>query len=486
MKPPRPLLTLLAALLTTPLAQAQTQVVPLPLSGPAYRLAQQAYAASARGDFQRAQAQLREAIRLRPDSMELRRQLRQLREQRSAGAATRDAGYADASAAYRATAAGRQDDAVRLARQAVAKSPRNDAYWLLLGNALIQARQYEQAAQALAQGRQVAGASLPLQRRQLELQREMGAMQAALAMQARQGDDVAAELAAARMAVRYVPENLSYRLLLATALLRDGQLQQAEQVADEARARDEWRAGPLLLRGYARLRQGQVEQAMADFTQARTLARGVEQVPAWLLQADAELALQRPQRALALLDEAGVDLGDPLRAAQWRQTRQAAQQALTRYRRASLALHEQAWPADAAPLTARQFPVPALDCSTGAALDGCVVVPGELPREPGYEQAVLAYRAMEQKDYAGAADAAGMALQQSPDNADYRMLQLDALVAAQRWLAADAAATDALDRQAVEPGPMLARRGAIRQRLGRRDQALADYRAALEAGGLPL
>jgi predicted Zn-dependent protease len=481
MKPHRPLLTLLAALLAMPLAQAQTQVVPLPLSGPAYQLAQQAYAASARGDYPRAQAQLREAIRLRPDSMELRRQLRQIREQRAAGAAVRDAGYADASAAYRATAAGRHEDAVRLARQAVAKSPRNDAYWLLLGNALVRTRQYEQAQQALAQGQQVAGSSAPLQRRQLELRHEMAAVQAAIAMQAQQNHDAAAEVRAAQMAVQYAPENLSYRLLLATALLRDEQLQQAEQVADEARARDEWRAGPLQLRAYARMRQGRVPEAMADFAQAHALARGPEQIPARLLEADAELALQRPQRALALLDDDAVAPGDKMQAAQWRQTRLAAQQALTRYRRAGLALQD-----EAAPVSAKQFPVPSLDCSAGAALDGCRVTPGDVPRDRGYDQAVVAYRAMDEHDYVRAADAAGSAVQLAPDNSDYRALQLDALVAAQRWPEADAAATDALSQQAVEPGPMLARRGALRERLGRDADARADYRAALSAGALPL
>ncbi|MCA1325869.1 bacteriophage N4 adsorption protein A [Herbaspirillum sp. alder98] len=481
MKPHRLFLTLLAAWLATPLAQAQTQVLPLPLSGPAYQLAQQAYASSARGDYQRAQAQLREAIRLRPDSPELRRQLRQLREQRAAGAASRDAGYADASAAYRATAAGRHDDAVRLARQAVAKSPRNDAYWLLLGNALNQTRQYEQAQQALAQGQQMAGSSAPLQRRQLELRREMAAMQAALAMQAQQRNDAAGEVAAAQMAVQYAPENISYRLLLATALLRDEQLQQAEQVADEARARDEYRAGPLLLRAYARLRQGREQEAMADFAQARALARGHEQLPARLLEADAELALQRPQRALDLLDDDSVDMSDQMRAAQWRQTRLAAQQALTRYRRAALALHD-----DAAPLSAKQFPVPSLDCSAGAALDGCLVAPGAVPRDRGYDQALIAYRAMDERDYARAAEAAGAAVQLAPGNLDYRALQLDALVAAEQWVPAEQAATDAVSQQAVELGPMLARRGAIRERLGRNAEARADYRAALDAGGLPL
>ncbi|MFX7784801.1 hypothetical protein ABTJ92_21500, partial [Acinetobacter baumannii] len=82
-----------------------------------------------------AQAQLQEAIRLRPDSMALRRQLRELRQQQHAGMSAgrgtaRDPGYAAAAAAYRAYDGKRYEQAVTLARQAVAAAPNNTAYWL--------------------------------------------------------------------------------------------------------------------------------------------------------------------------------------------------------------------------------------------------------------------------------------------------------------------------------------------------------------------
>lgn len=465
----------LVLLLVAGTAQAQTSVIALPLSGPAYQLAQEAYRASSRGDYSAAYARLHEAIRLRPDAMELRRQLRQTREQQRAGNITRDAGYVDASAAYRAVAARQFERAVILARQAVARSPRNNAYWLLLGNALIESRQYQDAEQALADGAAASTDATPLRRRQLELRRELAAMQAATALRAQQDNDPAAALQAARRAVDYAPENPSYRLLLAIALLRSEQLQQAEQVADDAHARDEAQAGPLLLRAYARLRLGRQAEAQADFAQAFEMAQDEDKTNVQLLRADAAMALHRPQHALELLDGVGG------RAAE--QSRQAARQALTRYRRAALSLHTD----ETVSLSAKEFPVPALDCTAGAtSVDGCRVVRGQLPQDRGYAQAQLAYRAMDDKDYGSAADFAAQAVAQSPDNMDYRLLQLNALVAAERWVAADQAATEALKQGQPDDGALLAQRGDIRQHLGDLNGALADYRTALAQGNLPL
>ncbi|NUU04637.1 NfrA family protein [Herbaspirillum robiniae] len=480
---------LLASAFSAGAAQAQTEVIPLPLSGPAYKLAQDAYQAAARGDFRHAQAQLHEAIRLRPDSMELRRQLRQTRDLERNGAAmrsaVRDAGYNDATAAYRAYNARRYDEAIALARRAVEKSPRNNAYWLLLGNALIETHAYDDAQTALAQGVDNARDAGPLRRRQIELRREMAAVQAAAVFRAQQERDPAAELAAAQRAVEYAPQETSYRLMLAIALLRNERLQDAEAAADEARARDEWQAGPLLLRAYARLRLGRGEAAQSDFSRARELARPDEQLNVRLLQADAELALHRPQRALdalADIDEAATT--DQARAAQLRQTRQQAKQDLARYRRASLSLAAD----EATPLSARDFPVPALDCNpSGAdAANGCRVAPGALPRDAGYDKALLAYQAMERKDYGAAADGARDAIALAPQNMDYRLLLLNALVSAQRLPDAEQAATDALKQGTAQDGALLAQRGGIRERLGNAAGARQDYADALAQGGLPL
>ena len=69
--------TLLSTVIAVALATATTPVLaqadaPLPLSGAAYRIAEQAFAAYERGDYPTAYRQSSEAIRLRPDVVRLR------------------------------------------------------------------------------------------------------------------------------------------------------------------------------------------------------------------------------------------------------------------------------------------------------------------------------------------------------------------------------------------------------------------------------
>ncbi|WP_413456999.1 NfrA family protein [Herbaspirillum huttiense] len=447
------LLLLLLAVSTAGSAQAQTAVVELPLSGPAYRLAQQAYASAAHGAYGQAQAQLQEAIRLRPDSMALRRQLRELRAQQRDGmsarrGSARDPGYAAAAAAYRAYDGKRYDQAVTLARQAVAAAPHNPAYWLLLGNALIETHDYDRASEVLAQGADNTSDQRPLLRRQLELQRERAAMAAAEVFRAQADNEGEAELEAARRAVALAPQEMEYRLMLVVALLHNEQIAEAERAADQAHAMDERQPGPLLLRAYARVRLGQADAAHADFILANRLATSdgspVEQRDARLLQADAERVLQQPQ---------------------------AAHGAEKRNQ----------------PVSSRQFPVPALDCSRAGAenVNPCHVTPGAQARDAGFDAATRGYQAMQQQQYTQAAQAATEAVARSPQNAQYRLLQIDALQA------------DGQDQQAVEAigatlqaqgadSALLARRAALRARLGDSAGARADGEAALAQGGLPV
>lgn len=69
--------TLLSTVIAVALATAAAPVLaqadaPLPLSGAAYRIAEQAFAAYERGDYQAAYQQSSEAVRLRPDVVRLR------------------------------------------------------------------------------------------------------------------------------------------------------------------------------------------------------------------------------------------------------------------------------------------------------------------------------------------------------------------------------------------------------------------------------
>ncbi|MFL9926831.1 tetratricopeptide repeat protein [Herbaspirillum lusitanum] len=504
----------LALILAPAALQAQTKVIPLPLSGPAYELAQDAYRASARGDYQRAMAQLKEAMRLRPDAIALQTQLRQIQQQqqqqqglRSLRSTTRDAGYNDADAAFRAYRRHDYQSAVQRAREAVRKSPDNDDYWLLLGNALIETRQYDDAERVLAQGIAITGsddkdeAASPLQKRQAEVRRELAALQAARVFRAQSEQNPAAELDAARKAVDYAPGNMSYRLMLIIALLHNEQLDEALSASAAAQTLDPLQAGPLLLRAYTQQRLGHEEEVLAEFAAAAELARPEEQTGARLLMADSALAMRQPQRALEVLN--GIDstqLRDADQVAQLQQTRLAAQQALGRMRRTSLAAassEKQNIQESGPRLEVRQFPVPALDCrAEGKAGSGdlqqpvaatvCHVIPGQIPRDRGYDKAVIAYQAMEQKNYQAAASNAQDAIALSPENPDYRMLLLNALLAARRLPEAEQAATAALRQGDSGAGPLLAQRGAIRDQLGKPDEARADFSDALTQGGLPL
>jgi Flp pilus assembly protein TadD len=417
----------LAVLLAPAAAHAQMRVVPLPLSGPAYALAQDAYRASSRGDYRRAEAQLREAIRLRPDVAALREQLQKIRQEqtrsRDMQSTVRDAGYRDANAAFAAYRRKDYRDAVRLARDATDKAPRNQAYWLLLGNALIADDRYEDADRSLEEGAGKVAESTALLQRRDEVRLELAAHAAAKAYNARRNDDAANELAAIREAVGYAPGNFSYRLMLIVALLRGEQWDEAVVAASDAHALEARQASPLLLRGYAYQRLGKNAAASDDFSAAATLAGNEERENVLRFIADT----QKSRTALA-----------------------------------------------------HNLPTPELDCANPAA---CRVLPGQPPRDHGYDEATLAYQALDGKDYAAAATHARKAIAVAPQNRDYRVLLLDALTDAGDFAAAEQAADDAL--AAGRDAALLARRGAVRERLDKTAAAREDYAEALALGGLP-
>jgi adsorption protein A len=417
----------LAVLLAPALVHAQMRVVPLPLSGPAYALAQDAYRASARGDYRHAETQLREAIRLRPDVAALREQLQNIRQEqtrsRDMQSTVRDAGYRDANAAF--TAYGRKDygNAVQLARDAADKAPDNTAYWMLLGNALIADDRYEDADHTLDEGAGKVADNRTLRQRRDEVRRELAARAAAKTFNARRNDDAVNELAAIRDAVGYAPGNSSYRLMLIVALLRGEQWDAAIVAASDAHAREATQAAPLLLRGYAYQHLGNDAAANEDFSSAATLAGNDER--------------DNVQRFISETQKSRTTL-------------------------------------------ARNLPTPELDCSNPTA---CRVLAGQPPRDRGYDEATLAYQALDSEDYAAASMHARKAIAAAPRNRDYRVLLLDALTDANDFTAAEQAADDALAQG--RDAALLAQRGAIRERLRKAAAAREDYAEALALDGLP-
>ena len=378
-----------------------------------------------------------------------------------------DPAYVAADAAYKAYDRRDYTAAISQARQATQLAPANRAYWLLLVNSLIAANRLQEADQALNQGLQAAGDD-PAMRAQREPIRRAMAQAAGTAMyRALEANDIPAAATSARAAMQLAPENAAYRLILVNVLLRAEQFAEAERLATESVALLPDSAVPLALRAYARQRLGRWPDAIADLERAlqqRGLTAAAQR-SLRLIAADAALAAREPQRALAMLQ--GLPDSDVPVA----QRRAAASRIAAR---AS---------APAAVLTSSNFPPPGLDCGAAESAMTCAVLPGQPGRDPAFDVAAQAYRALEARDYALAADQAAQAVAVSPTNRDYQLLLLDAQLGAGRLADAEQTATVAL---ALDPGDAagLAQRGAIRKRLGNDAGAAEDFNAALAAGQL--
>ena len=479
----------LAAILTLALAQAQE---PLPLTGAAFERAEQAYKALQQGDHDRAIGLAREAIRLRPDLPQLRELLADAQRAKAGGTKTAraakpripsaggvrssptppglaaDPAFIAADAAYKAYDQRDYAGAATRAREATRLAPANRGYWLLLVNSLLAANRLQEADEALNQGLQAAGDD-PLIRAQREPVRRAMAQAAGTAMyRALEAGNLSGATTSARAAVQLAPENAAYRLILIEVLLRGEQVAEAEQLASESLALLPDSAVPLALRAYARQRQGRWAEARADFDRAlqQKGLTAAAQRDLRLVAADSALAAREPQRALELLQ--GLPASDV----------EAAQR-----RAVASRLQVRANVQPPALLTSANFPPPRLDCGAAGSALTCALLPGQPPRDPAFDVAAAAYRALEAGDYAQAADKAVQAVAVSPNNRDYQLLLLDAQLGAGRLADAEQAATAAI---ALDPGDgaVLARRGSIRKRLGNDVGAAEDINAALATGQL--
>jgi adsorption protein A len=477
---------LLSALSASSIAQAEA---PLPLSGPAYQLADDAYKAYEQGDYDRAIRQVREAIRLRPDTPRLRQLLAQAEQARAGrrrdgagnnapgvrmpsakadrtrGASTNPA-FAAATAAYKAYDRRDYATAVGDAREATRLEPVNRSYWSLLVNSLIAANRPLEAELALDQGLRAAGDHAGLRTLREPIHRALAQAAGAAMYRALEAGDVQAATVSARSAVAYAPDNAGYRLTLISVLLRGEQFEEAENLAGETIAVLPDSTVALALRAYARQRLGRAPDARADLDRAlaqRELPPAAER-HLRLIAADSELAAREPQRAIDLLQ--GLPEGDAQAAAR----RAAAQRT-----------HRRPVPTV---LTSASFPPPTLDCGSADAAQTCALLPGQPPRDPAFDLAAAAYKSLDARDFQEAADKARQAVTMSPNNRDYQLLLLNALIGAGRVTEAEQAASAALALNA-DDGGLLAQRGALRKRLGNNIGAAEDFNAALHTGQLP-
>ncbi|MBT2339614.1 MULTISPECIES: bacteriophage N4 adsorption protein A [Pseudomonas] len=472
----RPLFTLLATGLGLIPVLAPAETLPLPLTGPAYTAANEAYSAYERKDYDLAIAKAREALRQRADVtrlntlIELAERDKKLRDQpqtaRSSRAASPAPGFAAASQGFKAYDREQFDLAAQSARKAIAQAPRRREYRLLLIDSLQRQQQLDAADQATTDALGAFANDKALLMRRAAIRRQLAAPVAAQGYRAlEQGNaDIAVEQA--RKAVAWAPDASANQQLLISALLAAKDYPAAEQAATSALALDDSKTAPWVLRSYARERQGKTQMAQADLSRALALP-GVtsgERQDIRLFAVDAALARGEPQQALDQLQALGNDASDDV----------------TRRRvTARMALRQK----DNGVATAVPFAPPALDCQESEFGLTCAIWPGSA-HDAGTALASQAYAALARKDPATAVTLTNQAIARAPRNPSYRHLLVSALIDQKRLPEAISAASQGLQAQG-DDARLLVMRGRLRQQTGDDAGAREDFTRALALGTLP-
>ncbi|WP_460317753.1 NfrA family protein [Pseudomonas ogarae] len=278
----RRFLTLLATGLSLIPAFALAETLPLPLSGPAYTAANEAYSAYERKDYDLAVAKAREALRQRADVTRLNTLIalaerdKKLRDQPQSLAASRPAGAAPgfvaASQGFKAYDREQFDLAAQSARKAVTQAPRRREYRLLLIDSLQRQQHLEEADQATTDALRVFANDNTLLMHRKAIRRQLAVPLAIQGYRALEQSNVALAVDQARKAVAWAPEITANQQLLISALLAAKADVGAEQAASAALALDDRQAAPWILRSYARNRQGKAQAAQDDLHLAQSLA----------------------------------------------------------------------------------------------------------------------------------------------------------------------------------------------------------------------
>jgi len=469
----RPFLTLMATGLSLMPGLVHGETLPLPLTGPAYVTANEAYSAYERKDYDLAIAKAREALRQRADITRLNTLI---------GLAQRDKDLRDHpkrypqspqapgfGAAARAFKAYDRDDfglAAQAARQAIAQAPGRMDYRLLLIESLQRQPDLLAADQATTQALAVFPDDDTLLMRREAIRRQLAAPLAVQGYRALELGQVSLAVDQARKAVAWAPEIGANQQLLISALLAARDYPGAEQAASGALAQDDGEIAPWILRSYALDRQGKIQAAEADLNQALAIDGLLEAEVRDLrfFAADAALAHGEPQQALELLQPlADDDSGEVAR----------------RRTAARMALRQKNNGMD----TVADFPAPALNCQETAFGLVCDIWPGN-QRDAGTDMAGQAYASLARKDAATAVALANDAIARAPRNPAYRRLLVSALSEQKRVPEAIAAASEGL-RITGDDARLLAQRGRLRQQSGDDTGARQDFTRALAWGSLP-
>ncbi|CAB3728372.1 hypothetical protein LMG24238_05491 [Paraburkholderia sediminicola] len=496
----------------------------LPLSGAAYRVAQDAYAAYGRGDYTGAITRAREAIRQRPDVVSLRvllanslAALRRYNEaSRSLGDAiaqigrdpalvsrrkqidalnvsTRAASRAGrqqpgdpnaltgaaltaAQQAYKAYAAKDFSGTVRYANEAIALRPELLRLRLLLIDAASAAGQDTDAWNADLDATERFGDNDELRVRRSFIGSRLAPKSSGASFAARKKGDYVEAAALAREAVAYAPDLVGYRIQLIDTLFAANDLPGVQAAASAAIAADDTEIMPLTLRGYTLAAQGKTAEAEADFAKALHANDATQrnQRVARVIIADVWIAEGQPQRALDLLAPLKMNRDDtdpPI--------------ALRRYQARQLLAHassaSNATSAATVP-TASFDPArrPVIDCVVDQFGASCDVYAAD----PGFTAARATATAAAANDKTGAVGYAREAVKAAPDDPQHRVDLINALSTAGDDAAATREAQKMIDAGMLDAMPDMTA-AYIAQRAGNNKVAYQRFSMADKAGTMP-
>jgi tetratricopeptide (TPR) repeat protein len=420
------------------------EILPLPLSGAAYRVADQAYREYASGDYDAALRDAREAVRQRPDVPSLRGLLRQA-EAAVRNRARRPATGRAPPANSRATAHAAVSPApVQGARALVSR-----ALDLLGQNKLVDAsREIDRAVQLAP--------DVP-QYRLLQVY-------VSIRLQ---------DYAAAESASRAESGNVSGDALMS---LMSGYLLQRRGSYDAAREQ--------YVRALSATTPGNVDPrilrlAVADAALSAGDAQGALDALKSLEDSDAD-ARERKLYAQALAaDNTAPRLELKAPVIQCAMNQAALVCALTPLERPSHALADAAYRAAADHRLQEAVGLFDMALRVGGANRELEGRRDSVRRQMAQQPAGLAYRAMADNDPESAQKQIALAIAYAPDVMAYRLLRIEALERMHQNAAAESAASEAMQADDEDSVPVLMR-GYLRQLQGRPAAALGDYQRALK------
>lgn len=381
--------------------------------------------------------------------------------------------YTSAEAAYKAFGQGNYLEAANQATASVALRPDILRLRLLLIDSLMATGNLASAEQATTAALATFPPSEELESRQASIRQRLAQQPAGEGYKALERGDTKAAIRAARKAVEYGPEMMSYRLLLLAAQLADNSPAGAAETASEAIKLDPGNYVPIVWRAYIYQKLGNRTLAVADFNTALNLAdlTDTEKKQIRLIAADAALASGDAPAAQSLLQPYAET--DPL--------------VVTRIGDANAVVEGKATLKGDGKL----MPMPVQDCrdtpygsvcSLQAPLVQSVATPIDKKAE-GIEAAGKAYEASRAKNYGLAIEEAKKAIADTPEIASSRLLLINLQLTAGRPAEAEATATRAI-AEGLANAEIYAQRGFARSRIGNDRGAMADWETSL-ARGLP-